>query len=76
MTQHKTQLTKALVEKLLAEKSSLDSVRIEEILTANEKVSIKISKGIITDYLSGKSETEISHIIEQAIKQYYGGQNG
>ena len=76
VTQHKTQLTKALVEKLLAEKSSLDSVRIEEILTANEKVSIKISKGIITDYLSGKSETEISHIIEQAIKQYYGGQNG
>lgn len=76
VTQHKTQLTKALVEKLLAEKSSLDSVRIEEILTANEKVPIKISKGIITDYLSGKSETEISHIIEQAIKQYYGGQNG
>ena len=76
VTKHKTQLTKALVEKLLAEKSSLDSIRIEEILTANEKVPIKISKGIITDYLSGKSETEISHIIEQAIKQYYGGQNG
>lgn len=76
VTKHKTQLTKALVEKLLAEKSSLDSVRIEEILTANEKVPIKISKGIITDFLSGKSETEISHIIEQSIKQYYGGQNG
>ncbi len=76
VTKHKTHLTKTLAEKLLAEKSSLDSVRIEEILTANEKVSIKISKGVITDFLSGKSETEISRIIEQAIRQYYGGQNG
>ena len=76
VTKHKTQLTKALAEKLLAEKATLDGIRIEEILTANEKVPIKISKGIITEYLSGKSETEISRIIEQAIRQYYGGQNG